>query len=94
MRAHRRALPLLAVGGMAEERLLRLLILLRLSVIMHRGHDDADPPRVQLVARQRRLELAFAGGWLRRHALSARELEVETTQLAAGGWCLEVSSLD
>ena len=92
VRAHRRALPLLAVGGMAEERLLRLLILLRLAVIMHRGHDDADPPRPRLAVSERNLELGFAGGWLRRHALSARELEVEIAQLAEGGWCLAVGS--
>lgn len=49
VRAHRRALPVLssAVSTPSERRLLlRLVALLRLAVVMHRGHIDGDVPPI------------------------------------------------
>lgn len=56
IRAHRRALPALsfAASTPAERRLLlRLVALLRLAVVLHRGHADGDvPPIASLAATQ------------------------------------------
>ena len=93
VRAHRRSLPLAALRGLTEQtgrRLLRALVLLRLAVILHRGHQDADPPNAHLLAQGDRLQLSVATGWMERHALSQRELVVETRQLAAAGWQLQI----
>jgi exopolyphosphatase/guanosine-5'-triphosphate,3'-diphosphate pyrophosphatase len=95
VRAHRRALPLAALRGLNEQlgqRLLRLLILLRLAVILHRGHEDADPPNAHISVANNTLLLRFTDGWLERHALSRRELAVEAEQLAAAGWQLELGA--
>ncbi len=94
VRAHRRALPLVALRGLPqalEQRLFRLLVLLRLAVILHRGHNDADPPNAVLAVHGDTLELTLADGWLARHALSRRELEVEAEQLATAGWRFRVA---
>ena len=75
-----------------RQRLLRLLILLRLAVILHRGHEDADPPNAHISVANNTLLLRFTDGWLERHALSRRELAVEAEQLAAAGWQLELGA--
>jgi len=84
---------LLALRGLVEpagQQLLRLLVLLRLAVILHRGHEDSDPPAAHLSVAGEHLALRLAKGWLARHALSERELEVEAEQLAAAGWQLRL----
>ncbi len=95
IRGHRRSLPGLAFQAyepeMAED-LKRLTALLRIAVILERSHNDADSPEVTASANGDTLQLTLPAGWLQSHPLSARELEVETEQLLAGGLSLTVAS--
>ena len=96
IRGHRRAFPGLAFRAYRPDigrSLIRLLALLRVAVILHRGHSDEDEPALQAGASECRLSLDFAPGWLEAHPLSARELEVEVAQLAHAGIELSVRSL-
>ena len=95
VRGHRRAFPGLAFRAYQPDtrgHLIRLLALLRVAVILHRGHSDEDEPTVEAGASECKLSLTFAPGWLESHPLSARELEVEAAQLAHAGIALEIVS--
>ncbi|MEZ5559268.1 MAG: Ppx/GppA phosphatase family protein [Pseudomonadales bacterium] len=84
VRGHRRAFPGLAFGAFESGRaleLMRLLAVLRLAVILERGH--AGPvAQVSACSRGNALVVRLPAGWRAAHALSRRELEVEATQLA------------
>jgi exopolyphosphatase/guanosine-5'-triphosphate,3'-diphosphate pyrophosphatase len=93
LRGHRRSFPGLAVRAWdADTRhdLVRLLALLRIAVILHRGHVDAARPGPRAIGAGQDLTLVLPKGWLAGHALSARELEVETGQLRSAGLELTV----
>jgi exopolyphosphatase/guanosine-5'-triphosphate,3'-diphosphate pyrophosphatase len=92
VRAHRRRYPLEVFEGFAkgETRMVRrLVVLLRLAVLLHRGRTGRAPPRVVLKARERRLRLRFPRGWLRRNPLTAMDLAQEAEYLKAAGVRLE-----
>lgn len=94
LRGHRRAFPGLAFRAYDHDTrwcLVRLLALLRIAVILHRGHSDECTPAVRAGASAETLALTFPPGWLEAHPLSCRELEVEVGQLARAGIRLEVS---
>ena len=94
VRGHRRSLPGLsfqAFEPVLGERLLRMTALLRIAVILERSHDDTQSPDVHLSASDNQLQLRLPSGWLGAHPLSAKELEVETGQLATAGLELKVS---
>lgn len=95
VRGHRRAFPGLsfrAYDDATRRSLVRLLSLLRIAVILHRGHSDAHTPPVtaSIADDPDELKLDLGAGWLAAHPLSARELEVEAGQLGAAGIRLHV----
>jgi exopolyphosphatase/guanosine-5'-triphosphate,3'-diphosphate pyrophosphatase len=95
LRGHRRAFPGLAFRAYDEDTrgcLMRLLTLLRIAVILHRGHRDADAPTLQVSAAGSTLSLGLPPEWLAAHPLSARELEMEVAQLARAGIDLVVGT--
>lgn len=94
VRGHRRNLPGLALQSFApelSEQLIKTLAILRLAVILERSHRDQDSPAVKVRLEQASLLLTLPEGWLDQHPLSARELEVETRQLANAGITLRVA---
>lgn len=86
VRGHRRSFPALAYRALPDDRrtdIFRAMVLLRLAVILERGHDASrSPTQVRLKAEPQGLELTLPDGWLAANLLSARELEVEQRQLA------------
>lgn len=85
VRGHRRSFPGLAFRayeGATRVELERLLALLRIAVILHRSHSDADAPEVAIAVEAGSIQLRLPDGWLAAHPLSAKELEVEAGQLA------------
>ena len=93
LRGHRRAFPGLAFRAYDPDTracLTKLLALLRIAVILHRGHTDRDAPALEARACDGALTLTFPPGWLDAHPLSARELDVEVAQLARAGIDLSV----
>jgi exopolyphosphatase/guanosine-5'-triphosphate,3'-diphosphate pyrophosphatase len=92
VRAHRRRFPLEVFEPLPkkEARIARrLALLLRLSVLLHRGRTGSVPPRVTLAARKRRVSLRFPRGWLNRNPLTATDLAQEIAYLKPAGQKLE-----
>ena len=91
--SHRRKLAL----DRAEELLppwhtkaLYLIVLLRLSVVLHRGRFQSPLPPVRAIARPRSLEIHLPRDWLKDHPLSAADLIHEVEFLRATGFRLRV----
>ena len=97
VRGHRRSLPALAYRALPEDRRLDVLlaiVLLRLAVILERGHDDSrSPAALELAIDGEVFDLRLPREWLEENVLSARELDVEARQLEGVQLKLSVSSL-
>ena len=90
VRAHRRKLPVELFEGKPRS-WLRLAVLLRIAVALHRSRGAApSPPRLALEDGKRSLTLRFPAGWLERHPLTAADLELETRYLEPAGFELVV----
>lgn len=74
-----------------QEATLRLAVLLRLAVRLHRSRSPRALPELRLFVRRRELRMEFAEGWLDQHPLSRADLEEEANQLAQLGVELRVS---
>jgi exopolyphosphatase/guanosine-5'-triphosphate,3'-diphosphate pyrophosphatase len=69
---------------------LRLIVLLRLAVLLHRGRSSAALPEIRLRPRPRGLEARFPARWLREHPLSVEDLQQEIGYLRAAGFRLRI----
>jgi exopolyphosphatase / guanosine-5'-triphosphate,3'-diphosphate pyrophosphatase len=67
----------------------RLCVILRLSVLMHRGRNPDSVPAPTLGADGDTLLLRFPEGWLDQHPLTRLELEEEAGRLVPAGLCLD-----
>jgi exopolyphosphatase/guanosine-5'-triphosphate,3'-diphosphate pyrophosphatase len=89
IRAHRRKFPAAQLVTDLPERwrqpARRLAVLLRMSVILHRGRGAEPLPEVALSGDTDRLDLRFPEGWLARHPLTRGDLEAEAAVLAPLG---------
>ncbi|MEW6071214.1 MAG: Ppx/GppA phosphatase family protein [Planctomycetota bacterium] len=93
VREHRRKLTLSQFDTLIppyRARGVRLCILLRLAVRLHRARSPRPLPELTLRARDRRLEVSFPKGWLKRHPLTRADLEEEKALLALAGFELAV----
>ena len=94
--AHRRKL---AREGLREllppwdRHALRLIVLLRLAVLLHRGRGRAALPRIRLSAALNSLQLALPVRWLADHPLTQADLRQEVQYLRAAGLSLRVPGL-
>lgn len=94
VRAHRRKFPqplFEELGKETRKSTRRLAILLRLSVLLHRGRDDQGKPDVGILAEGENIILSFPRNWLEAHPLTEAELEREAAYLKAGGYFLGYS---
>jgi exopolyphosphatase/guanosine-5'-triphosphate,3'-diphosphate pyrophosphatase len=93
--AHRRKLGLERLEDLIPpwDRLaLRLIVLLRVAVLLHRGRSAAALPKIELTARGSALELRFPSGWLNEHPLTMADLQLEIGFLRPHGLRLRVFS--
>jgi exopolyphosphatase / guanosine-5'-triphosphate,3'-diphosphate pyrophosphatase len=84
--AHRRKLTLERTDELVPPwhvRALYLALLLRLSVLLHRGRSKLPLPTLRLAAKSRTLEVRFPRGWLAAHPLTRADLTLEADYLAA-----------
>jgi exopolyphosphatase/guanosine-5'-triphosphate,3'-diphosphate pyrophosphatase len=89
VRGHRRKLPASLFDELpAEERagVLRLCLLLRLAVLLHRSRSDRELPPLDVKLGERSVRLRFPRGWLAERPLTAGDLEQEAAWLASAGW--------
>ena len=90
VRAHRRKFP---VDDFVDaEHILRLCVLLRIAVVLHRGRTDAPLPSFGISARGRTVRLWLPGKWLQAHPLTQLDLEQEAEYLAGAEVELRVSA--
>jgi exopolyphosphatase / guanosine-5'-triphosphate,3'-diphosphate pyrophosphatase len=71
---------------------IHLIMLLRLSVLLHRGRSDEALPEIELTPRGRSLELRFPARWLREHPLTGADLQLEIDYLRPHGVRLRMFS--
>ncbi len=83
-RAHRRKFPkdeFKLLPEAKQQPYLRLSILLRLAVVLHRSRSKARTPAISLQAEAHKLQLSFPKDWLKHHPLTLADLESEATYL-------------
>jgi exopolyphosphatase/guanosine-5'-triphosphate,3'-diphosphate pyrophosphatase len=85
VRAHRRRFPVTesSFAGADRTRLIRLAVLLRLAVVLHRNRGTRPLPHLDLAVEDERLTLSLPAAWLRRHPLTRLDLQQEAEHLAA-----------
>jgi exopolyphosphatase / guanosine-5'-triphosphate,3'-diphosphate pyrophosphatase len=91
IRAHRRKFPVGEFAVLPKEQqrqAQRLAMLLRLSVLLHRGRSDAALPRLRLRAGKRSLRVDFPSRWLAQHPLTLADLQQEEDCLGEAGLAL------
>ena len=91
VRAHRRKLPSDLVVDITDElqvKLLRLVVLLRLAVLLHRSRGQMDVPNVAIKVSESEVYFGFPGGWLKAHSLAEALLNKEKDYLRAVGFNL------
>ncbi|MBJ7573623.1 Ppx/GppA phosphatase family protein [Luteimonas sp. MC1828] len=88
VRTHRRKVPKSAFEALPD-RLLpearRLAILLRVAVLLHRGHEEADIPDLRVVAEGNMLSLQLPPRWLGERPLLQADLDGEPGEIGALG---------
>ncbi len=75
-----------ALPNSRREPCLRLAILLRLAIVLHRSRSDVPLPAIDLCVGNYCAELRFPPGWLRETPLSAADLEREVGYVAHLGY--------
>lgn len=86
VRAHRRKFPVELFEALPESArvpLLRMCVLLRLAVTLHRSRGTRPLPELRLQAKAERLRIEFPPGWLDDRALTAADLARERDYLKA-----------
>ena len=85
VRCHRRKFPIEEIQIIPEEnqdRMLKLCIILRLAVVLHRSRAYVALPEYKLLAEDSSLEISFPEGWLDDHPLTEADLAIEADCLA------------
>jgi exopolyphosphatase/guanosine-5'-triphosphate,3'-diphosphate pyrophosphatase len=70
----------------------KLVVLLRLSTLLHRSRSPSYLPAIALSAGKDSLELKFPQGWLDDNPLTAADLTQETEWLRARGFELALAN--
>jgi len=94
VRCHRRKFRSLLVETLPEDRqqkTIRLCILLRLSVLLHRNRSQAAGPDIEISATEQSIQLTFPPGWLEEHPLTLADLDQEKKCLKPVSFKLEYS---
>jgi exopolyphosphatase/guanosine-5'-triphosphate,3'-diphosphate pyrophosphatase len=95
VKTHRRKLARTAFAAFPEaaaETLLKLCVILRIAVRLHRARSPKPLPSLRLRTVATGLELCFPRAWLEKHPLTSADLEEEDTLLVECGLRLRVVS--
>jgi len=93
LRCQRRSLSMAPIRELPERLVdptLRCILLLRLAVLLHRGHGALPMPAIQLRVGARQLQLLLPRRWLEGHPLTRSDLDAEREYLADVGHTLSV----
>ncbi len=92
IRSHRRKFPLeefVSIASAQKTAVIRLCVLLRLSVVLHRSRSTNSLPKIRLNANKNRIDLVFPSNWLDEHPLTLVDLATEQSFLQAADIKLE-----
>lgn len=78
-----------SLPGQTAEATRRLAILLRLSVLMHRGRSGSHKPPMKIAVDGMNVQVTFPEGWLDEHPLTEAEIAREAEYLSAAGFTLQ-----
>ncbi|WP_281645850.1 exopolyphosphatase [Parendozoicomonas sp. Alg238-R29] len=92
VRGHRRSLPLQSLFQLPRQecqRLLKLVILLRIAILLNHRRSDKHLPEYIFKASGTSLTITFPEGWLDNHQLTAADFEQEQGYFIRAGYRLE-----
>lgn len=93
VRGHRRKFPLAVftpLPAALRTDCIRVCVLLRIAVLLHRARTDMELPRLHLAATPKGLRVKFPKAWWRRHPLTQADLRQEALELRGIGFKLTV----
>jgi exopolyphosphatase / guanosine-5'-triphosphate,3'-diphosphate pyrophosphatase len=85
VRLHRRKIALEIFDQVTEEiqnKLIKLIIILRLAIVLNRSRTAIKAPEVDVTVNKNKIELKFQNGWLTEHPLTEADLETEANYLS------------
>ena len=88
VRAHRRKFPVAAFAELHEDirqQAIRLSIILRLAVLLHRGRSHTRKPSLNMRVKGEDIQVAFPHHWLHEHPLTLQEMKREAKYLDSAG---------
>lgn len=91
VRSHRRKFPLEeleSIPSSIKRSVIRLSILLRLAVVLHRSRSNDSLPEIQVHVKANEINLCFPPEWLFKHPLTLADLKTEQSYLQAADLCL------
>jgi len=91
VRAHRRKFPQEEIA-VHSQRIVRLAVLLRLAVVLHRSRTSSPLPHIDLRADGDTLVMRFPDDWLASHPLTELDLQQEAAYLGAVPLQLELAT--
>ena len=86
VRSHRRKFPLEEFESIvisARTSVIRLCILLRLAVVLHRSRSNSSLPEIRISVNKNQVDLGFPSGWLDKHPLTLVDVCTEQNFLQA-----------
>jgi exopolyphosphatase/guanosine-5'-triphosphate,3'-diphosphate pyrophosphatase len=93
VRSHRRKVPGKAFDAIPDRLLAdtkRVAALLRLAVLLHRSHEEAELPELRAAAKRDQLSLTLPARWLEQRPLLRADLDGEPADMAGLGIALEI----
>lgn len=90
---HRRSVPMAAISACLEsdaERLIKLIVLLRLASLLNHSNVSAGSIDYRLVVGDKHIAFSFPKGWLKVHSLTKADFERECYYLEKTGYQLDV----
>jgi exopolyphosphatase/guanosine-5'-triphosphate,3'-diphosphate pyrophosphatase len=90
--SHQRKLQTVEIRSLPEEgiaRMIRLCIIVRLAILLHRSRSADELPDLKLEAGDKQLKITFPDDWLRDHPLTEADLKTESKYVSATGLKLE-----
>jgi exopolyphosphatase/guanosine-5'-triphosphate,3'-diphosphate pyrophosphatase len=70
---------------------MRMCVLLRLAVLLHRGRAEEDLPDITIKVKRNSIRLKFPEGWLDEHTLTHEDLKEEKGFLSNADFKLKFS---
>jgi exopolyphosphatase / guanosine-5'-triphosphate,3'-diphosphate pyrophosphatase len=94
VRLHRRKFAVSVLEELEDKwrrRLQRMTVILRLAVLLHRGRDDRNVPKLKARARGSFLQVKIARGWIEKFPLTHADIIEEKQLIRSSGMRLSVS---